>query len=77
MSATTTIRLSDQEQTLLAELAEEYGSQSSAIREGIHLLSRQKRQREALRSFLEDWANKTGQPDPDDVAAMRRYYFSA
>ena len=76
MSTTTTVRLSDQERELLAELADEYGGQSGAIRQGIHLLAQQKRRSEALRVFLDEWAEEAGQPDPEDVAAMRRRYFA-
>ena len=76
MSTTTTIRLSDQERELLAELADEYGGQSGAIRQGIHLLAQQKRRREALRGFLDEWAEEAGPPDPEDVAEMRRRYFA-
>lgn len=75
MSTTTTVRLSDQERELLAELADEYGGQSGAIREGIHLLAQQKHRREALREFLNEWVEETGPPDPEDVAEMRHRYF--
>ncbi|MCY4195273.1 MAG: hypothetical protein OXF04_13445 [bacterium] len=75
MITTTTVRLGDQERELLAELAEEYGGQSGAIRRGIHLLAQQKRQREAIREFLDEWAEESGTPDSEDVAAMRRRYF--
>ena len=75
VSTTTTVRLGDQERELLAELAEEYGGQSGAIRRGIHLLAQQKRQREAIREFLDEWAEESGAPDSEDVAAMRRRYF--
>ena len=60
---------------MLAELADEYGGQSGAIRQGIHLLAQQKHRREALREFLDEWAEETGAPDPEDVAAMRRRFF--
>lgn len=76
MSTTTTVRLSDQERELLAELADEYGGQSGAIRQGIHLLAQQKRRNEALQVFLDEWAEEAGPPDPEDVAAMRRRYFA-
>ena len=75
MSATTTIRLSDEERALLGELAEEYGSQTGAIRQGIILLARESRRRRALREFLNEWAQEAGHPDPEDVAEMRRRYF--
>ena len=40
MSTTTTIHLSAEERALLGELAEEYGNQTGAIRQGIILLAR-------------------------------------
>jgi Arc/MetJ-type ribon-helix-helix transcriptional regulator len=76
VNTTTTVRLSDQERELLADLAGEYGGQSGAIRQGIHLLAQQKRRSEALREFLDEWAQEAGPPDREDVAAMRRRYFS-
>lgn len=76
MSTTTTVRLGEEERGLLAELADEYGGQSGAIRQGIHLLAQQNRQRKALRELLDEWAEEAGPPDPEDVAAMRRRYFT-
>ena len=75
MSTTTTVRLSDDERELLSELAEEYGSQTGAIREGLLLLARENNRRKALREFLREWADEEGLPDPEDVAAMRSRFF--
>ncbi len=75
VSTTTTVRLSEEERELLAELADEYGSQTGAIRQGLLLLARESGQRKALRAFLREWAEDAGPPDPEDVAAMRRRYF--
>lgn len=55
---------------------EAHGGQSGAIQQGIHLLAQHKHQRESLREFLDDWAEESGVPDPEDVAAMRLRYFS-
>ena len=41
MSTATTVRLSDEERELLSELADEYGSQTGAIRRGLLLLARE------------------------------------
>ena len=76
VSATTTVRLSDEERELLAELADVYGGQSGAIRQGIQLLAQQNRRQQALREFLDDWAQESGTPDPEEVAAMRHRYFN-
>lgn len=62
MSVTTTIRLSDEERVLLEELAEEYGSRTGAIRQGIVLLACESRRRRALREFLIGWAEEEGPP---------------
>lgn len=51
-------------------------SPSGSARQGTHLLAQQKRRSEALRAFLDEWAEETVPPDPEDVAAMRRRYFS-
>lgn len=76
MSTTTTVRLSDEERDLLAELVNEYGSQTGAIRQGIRLLARESHRRKALREFLSEWAEEAGTPDPEEVEAMRRRYFA-
>ncbi|MCY3635523.1 MAG: hypothetical protein OXH23_07945 [bacterium] len=55
--------------------AEPHGGQSGAIPQGIHSVAQQRDHREALREFLDDWAEETGAPDTEDVAAMRRRYF--
>lgn len=77
MSTTTTVRLSEQERELLAELAGEHGSQTAAIRRGLLLLARESGRRRALREFLREWAEEAGPPEPEDVATMRGRYFAA
>lgn len=76
MSTTTTVRLSEEERELLVELADEYGGQSGAIRQGIHLLAQQNRRCKALGEFLDEWAEEVGPPGSEDVVAMRRRYFT-
>ena len=75
MSTTTTIRLSNEERALLAELAQEYGGQSGAVRQGLRLLALECGRRKALREFLNEWAEEAGPSDPEEVEAMRRRYF--
>ena len=60
MNTTTTVRLTDDERVLLAELARECGTQSAAIGEGIRLLARRSDRRKALREFLDEWAQDIG-----------------
>ena len=75
MSTTTTIRLSDEDRKLLAEVAAEHGSQTAAIRQGIRLLAYDSRRRRALRALLDEWTEEAGPPDPDEVEAMHLRYF--
>ena len=77
MSVTTTVRLSEEERELLSELADEYGSQTGAIRQGLLLLARQSGQRKALREFLLEWAEEAGPPEAEEVAVMRGRYFAS
>ncbi len=76
MSGTTTIRLSDEDRRLLAQLVPEYGDQSSVIRHGIRRLAEEQAQRAALRSLLHDWEAESGPVDEDMVAEMRQRYFN-
>lgn len=76
MSGTTTIRLSDEDRRLLAQLVPEYGDQSSVIRHGIRRLAEEQRQRSELRSLLRDWEAESGPVDEDAVAEMARRYFT-
>lgn len=72
-----TVRLSDEERALLADLAEDFGSQSGAVRHGIRSLAQQRLRRRALQDLLDDWNNEAGPLEPSEVEAMGRRYFSA
>lgn len=76
MSGTTTIRLSDEDRRLLDQLVPEYGDQSSVIRHGIRRLAEEQRQRQELRSLLQDWEAESGPVDEEMVAEMGRRYFN-
>ena len=76
MSGTTTIRLSDEDRRLLAQLVPEYGDQSSVIRHGIRRLAEEQAQRVALRSLLRDWEAESGPVDEDMVAEMQQRYYN-
>lgn len=41
----------------------------------MRLIALQNHQRKALSEFLDEWAEETGAPAPEEVAAMRRRYF--
>ncbi|WP_419850432.1 hypothetical protein [Candidatus Poriferisocius sp.] len=46
------------------------------VRQGAHLLAEQNHGHDALRELLHEWSEETGLPDPNEVAAMRRRYFT-
>lgn len=75
MSTTTTIRLSDEDRVLLAELVPEFGDQSSVIRQGIRLLAQESQRRERLNEILAAWEAEAGPLDEIEVEAMGRRYF--
>ena len=76
MGKTTTVRLSDEELSMLDEVAAECGGRSGALRRGLQLLVEEHRRRCALDRFLADWSEESGPPDPDGVEAMIERYFS-
>ncbi|MCY3562207.1 MAG: hypothetical protein OXH20_13750 [bacterium] len=76
MAKATKIRLNGDDSQLLAQLSEEFGSPSDAVREGIRMLAEQSKRRQALREFQQEWIAEFGPPDPDDVAESRRRYFN-
>lgn len=55
--------------------ADDHGNKSRDASLGTCIPTQQNRQAEALREFLDEWANEAGPPLPEDVAAMRRRYF--
>ena len=61
---------------MLDDLTREFGSQSGAIKQGLRVLSDQRRRQRALQGFMDEWAAESGQPDPDGVAEMAERYFS-
>ena len=75
MSTTTTIRLSDEDRLLLAELVPEFGDQSSVIRQGIRLLAQECQRRKRLTEVLAAWEVEAGPLDEAEVESMRRRYF--
>ncbi len=75
-AATATVRLDAEDQTLLDEIAPEFGGRSAAIKQGIAMLAEDHRRRRALDAFMEEWSAESGPPDPDGVAAMSERYFS-
>ena len=76
MGKTTTIRLNDEEMSMLDEVAAECGGRSGALKQGLVLLVQDRRRRRGLERFLAEWVEESGPPNPDGVAAMRERYFS-
>lgn len=74
--ATTTVRLSEEEEQVLTALAEEYGGRSNVLREGLRILGERERQRIALGALLDEWEQEDGSPDPAELERVRRKYFA-
>ncbi len=72
--STTTVRLDAEDEALLDMLADEYGGRSSAIRHAVRHLAADRRRLHALRSFVDEWANKDDPIDDQEVAAMAERY---
>lgn len=67
--ATTTVRLSEEEEALLDELAAEHGGRSGAIRYAVKRLGEEQARRSALAEALAEWETERGPVDDDAVAA--------
>lgn len=72
--STTTVRLDDDDEAILDELAPRYGGRSSAIRQALRELAVTHHRQDALRSFLTAWGASDGPPDEATVAAMADRY---
>jgi Arc/MetJ-type ribon-helix-helix transcriptional regulator len=68
--ATTTVRLTPDDERLLDDLATAYGGRSNAIREALRQLGAVRARQEALGRFLADWEADAGPVDEATVAAM-------
>ncbi len=71
---TTTVRLDDEDERLLDELAAAFGGRSAAIRAALRLLSGQHQRRVALAEFLDAWDAEAGPADEAEVTRMIEYY---
>lgn len=65
--ATTTVRLTKEEEALLDGLATRYGGRSGAIRAAIGRLAEEQDRQDALAAALQAWATERGEA-VDDVA---------
>lgn len=72
--ATTTVRLSQEEEVALDQLAERYGGRSSAIRHAVLLLAAEQARQDALQQALDDWESDRGAVDEGAVTeAIQRF----
>lgn len=65
--ATTTVRLSKEEELALDHLAERYGGRSGAIRHAVRRLAAEQARQNALQQALDDWESDCGAVDEEAV----------
>lgn len=65
--ATTTVRLTAEEEAALDRLADRYGGRSGAIRYAVRRLAAEQGRQDALQRALDEWAGENG---PVDEAAV-------
>lgn len=72
--ATTTVRLSPEEEAALDNLAERYGGRSGAIRHAVRRLAAEQARQDALQQALGQWADERGPVDEGAVVeAIKRF----
>lgn len=72
--ATTTVRLTPEEEAALDKLAERYGGRSGAIRHAVRRLAAEQTRQDVLREALDAWAGELGPVDEEAVTeAITRF----
>jgi Arc/MetJ-type ribon-helix-helix transcriptional regulator len=72
--ATTTVRLSPEEEAALDKLAERFGGRSGAIRHAVRRLAAEQAREDALQHALDEWAAERGAVDEEAVIdAIERF----
>ncbi len=71
---TTTVRLDEEDERILDQLAPAYGGRSNAIRQALRRLAAERDRHEALDGFLTAWQREAGPVDEDAVEAMAQRY---
>lgn len=72
--ATTTVRLSPEEEAALDKLAERFGGRSGAIRHAVRQLAAEQTRQEALQRALDEWEAERGAVNEDAVTqAIQRF----
>lgn len=74
MAATTTVRLSPEDDAILDRAAQRYGSRSAAIRAVLRELDAREQRRQALKEVLDEWEADNGPVDEAGVERMAQYY---
>ena len=72
--STTTVRLDEDDESILDKLAPAFGGRSNAIREALRFLSADVERHEALEGFLAEWESERGPVDEAAVEAMAQRY---
>jgi Arc/MetJ-type ribon-helix-helix transcriptional regulator len=72
--ATTTVRLSPEEEEALDRLAQRYGGRSGAIRHAVRRLAAEQARQDALQQALDEWEAERGPVDEEAVAAAIRRF---
>ena len=72
---TITVRLDDDDEQLLDDLARRHGSRSDAIRAAIRELSGHERRQAALAKLVDEWIAEYGEPSPEEQAHIAAEYF--
>ncbi|WP_420445210.1 hypothetical protein [Candidatus Poriferisodalis sp.] len=69
-----TVRLDDEGRQILERLAPAFGGTTATVREALRRLAADQDRKEALSAFLAEWAQESGPPDEEAVAAMAERY---
>ena len=72
--STTTVRLDEDDEHILDELAPAYGGRSNAIRQALRRLSAEVDRQRALEEFLTEWQHDAGPVDEGAVEAMAQRF---
>ena len=68
--STTTVRLDEDDEHILDELASAYGGRSNAIRQALRRLAAEVDRQQTLEDFLTDWERAEGPVDEVAVETM-------
>ena len=72
--ATTTVRLDDDDESILDTLSPIFGGRSNTIRQALRHLSAEIDRQRSLTEFLAEWETEAGPIGDDDITAMTDRY---